>query len=154
MRAGDRRNRPEQPDRAGSNTETLDPAIWIKWSESAMTESMKWFDVWLQGSQRFWSAGFRMLGQPVPDPKDGLRRASDLSWMPHVEAQVIPLRRKTDRPGSEATRYSMRMPIPWPIGGAKVISLEAIVGQPAEHRRSADDVRTPARPTKNPPGSE
>ncbi len=140
MKAGDMRNRPEPPDDAASKAETLDPAIWLEWSQSAMTESMKWFDVWLQGSQRMWSAGFRMLGQPAPHQKDGLRRASDLSWMPQVEAQIIPLRRKTDRPGSEATRYSMRMPIPWPIGGAKVISLEAIVGQPGEHGHRADDV--------------
>ncbi|WP_332673590.1 hypothetical protein [Aromatoleum sp.] len=150
MKAGGRRNRPEQPDHAPNKAETLDPAMWIKWSESAMTESMKWFDVWLQGSQRLWSAGFRMLGQPAPAPNDGLRRASDLSWMPHVEAQVIPLRRKTDRPGSEATRYSMRMPIPWPIGGAKVISLEAIVGQPAEHRSGADDVPDDGRSDEKP----
>ena len=150
MNAGDRRNRPEQPDDAPGKAETLDPAMWIKWSESAMTESMKWFDVWLQGSQRFWSAGFRMLGQPAPGPKGGLRRASDLSWMPQVEAQIIPLRRKTDRPGAEATRYSMRMPIPWPIGGAKVISLEAIVGQAGEPGLGADEAPDAARPEKPP----
>lgn len=150
MKAGDMRNRPGEPDDAAGKAEVLDPAIWIKWSESAMTESMKWFDVWLQGSQRMWSAGFRMLGQPAPRANDGLRRASDLSWMPHVEAQVIPLRRKTDRPGSEATRYSMRMPIPWPIGGAKVISLEAIVGQPGEQGNRADDVAEAPRPEEKP----
>lgn len=137
-------------DEVPGNVSGFDPAMWINWSESAMTEGMKWFDVWLQGSQRFWSAGFRMLGQPVPGSNDGLRRASDVPWLPHVEAQVIPLRRKTDRPGSEATRYSMRMPIPWPIAGAKVISLEAIVGQAGVHGHDAGDVADTDRSDEKP----
>lgn len=151
MKAGDRRNRPVQPDEMPGGTGGIDPAIWIKWSESAMVESMKWFDIWLQGSQRFWGAGFRMLEQQGPEPKEGQRRASDLPWMPHVEAQIIPLRRKTDQPGSAATRYSMRMPIPWPIAGAKVISLEAIVGQAGAHRHGDADVADPGRSDDKPP---
>lgn len=147
MKPDDNRDRPDAGEDRRYRPGELDPAIWVKWSESAMNEGMKWFDVWLQGAQRFWGAGFRAFGQQgmlAPTDKDGMRRASDLPWMPHVEAEVIPLRRKTDRPGDEATRYSMRMPIPWPIGGAKVISLEAIVGRTEENRlRDEETDRSP-----------
>ena len=149
MKADDRRGRSIVWDEVPSGQGALDPAIWIKWSESAMTEGMKWFNVWMQGTQRFWGAGFRAFGAPAPVAKDGLRRASDLPWMPHVEAQVIPLRRKTDRPGAEATKYSMRVPIPWPITGAKIISLEAIVGQGEPHRAETEADQGTARANEN-----
>jgi hypothetical protein len=90
---------------------------------------MRWFEVWLRGVQRFWGAGAGTTAQPVRVAVEGSRRASDLPWIPQVEAQVIPLRRKTDQPGAEVTRYSMRVPIPWPIAGAKVISIETVVGR-------------------------
>lgn len=151
MKPDDTRERSDLDEDRRYGPGELDPAIWIKWSESAMNEGMKWFDVWLQGAQRFWGAGFRAFGQQgmlVPPRGDGMRRASDLPWIPHVEAEVIPLRRKTDRAGDEATRYSMRMPIPWPIGGAKVISLEAIVGRP-EGNRTRGEVADRAPPPQN-----
>lgn len=126
----------------------VDPALWIKWSEAAMLESMKWFDVWLQGTQRFWGAGFRTLGRPVA-AKEDLRRVSDMPWIPHLEAEVIPLRRKTDQPGAEATRISMRVPMPWPIGGADVISLQAIVGRRSSQDAESQDGADSAGPDEN-----
>jgi len=126
----------------------VDPAIWVKWSESAMLESMKWFDVWLQGTQRFWSVGLRTFGPLGTAQKEGLRRTSDLPWVPQLEAQVIPLRRKTDEPGTEATRISMRLPMPWTVGGADVISLEAIIGRRqggAQPHQDGDDLDSPDR---------
>ncbi len=134
--ADEKRRRAGERESVSGDRPGVDPALWVKWSESAMLEGMKWFDVWLQGTQRFWSIGFRTLGRPVTGKED-LRRASDMPWIPHLEAEVIPLRRKTDQPGAEATRISMRVPMPWPIGGADVISLHAIVG-----RRSSKDAES------------
>lgn len=144
--AGDRRKssggrKPPAVERGG-----VDPASWVTLSESAMLESMKWFDVWLQGTQRFWSAGLRAFGPlGMPRPKDGQRRSSDLPWVPQLDAEVIPLRRKTDQPGAEATRISMRLPMPWTVGGADVISLEAIVGRRQAEARANEDSE-PAEP--------
>jgi hypothetical protein len=59
-----------------------------------------------------------------------LRRASDMPWLPRLEAQVIPLRRNTDPPGGEATRFSVRVPMPWAGAGANLVAVEAIVGAP------------------------
>ena len=129
MNAGDRRGRSTRRAAPRGDRAQGDSSIWLDWSESAVTEGMRWFEVWLRGVQRFWGAGAGRVGQPVRVAVEGSRRASDLPWIPQVEAQVIPLRRKTDQPGAEATRYSMRVPIPWPVAGAKVISIETVVGR-------------------------
>lgn len=56
------------------------------------------------------------------------RRVSDMPWVPRLEAQVIPLRRNTDPPGGEATRFSMRVPLPWTDGSTNIVSIETILG--------------------------
>jgi hypothetical protein len=100
---------------------------WVEVSDAAWRQGFEFLEAWLDGVQRVWMANWRML-EPSATGTEGLRRASDTPWLPHVEAKVIPLRRRSDPLGGEATRVSMRLPLLWPLGGAEALSVEAIMG--------------------------
>ena len=106
----------------------LDPTSWMGLNGAAWTEGLKWMEFWQREFQRLWGIGPTMFGPSGARRDSGMRRASDLPWLPRLEAQVIPLRRNTDPPGREATRFSVRMPLPWSGPGGNVVSVEAIVG--------------------------
>jgi len=119
----------------------LDPAPWLGMSGLAWKEGLKWMELWQRESQRMW--GMRPVVSVSRGPRnEGDRRVSDMPWVPRIEAQVIPLRRNTDPPGGEATRFSMRVPLPWADGNTNIVSIQTILGrgESGERReeRSAD----------------
>lgn len=126
------RDQPEYRDFLG----WFGPAPWLGMSGLAWKEGIKWLELWQREFQRLWGPGAMVtgtfgsmygLGQPAR-PEGDRRRVSDMPWVPRLEAQVIPLRRNTDPPGGEATRFSMRLPLPWADGGANIVSIETILG--------------------------
>ena len=108
----------------------IDPAPWIGMTGAAWSEGLKWMELWQREIQRLWGIGPTMFALRGPRREGDLRRASDMPWLPRLEAQVIPLRRNTDPPGGEATRFSVRLPMPWAGAGANLVAVEAIVGAP------------------------
>ena len=108
----------------------FDPAPWLGLTGAAWSEGLKWMELWQREMQRLWGIGPSMFAPRGARPGGDMRRASDMPWLPRLEAQVIPLRRNTDPPGGEATRFSVRVPMPWAGGGANLVALEAVVGAP------------------------
>jgi len=96
-------------------------------TDAAWRQGFEILEAWLDGVQRVWMANWRLL-EPSVSGAEGSRRTSDSPWLPHIEAMVIPLRRRSDPLGGEATRVSMRVPLLWPLGGAEALSVEAIMG--------------------------
>ena len=114
-------------------------------TDTAWRQGFEFLEAWLDGVQRVWMANWRLLG-PTVSGLEGSRRASDSPWLPHIDAVVIPLRRRSDPLGGEATRVSMRVPLWWPLGGAEALSIEAIMGtDEAEHSegRATDAIARP-----------
>jgi hypothetical protein len=93
---------------------------WVRWMEL----SLRMWQSLLDGERR----GLMRL-----EPADAVERPlTPAPWLPEVSATVIPLRRRTDPPGAEGTRISMRfyMPgLPWNGTGAKVIAVDALVAR-------------------------
>lgn len=130
------------------------PALtpWIELSGTAWTGGMQVFGAWMRACQAMW--GIALPRPPRRETAAGgneRRRSPEIPWVPQLEAKVIPLRRRTDPPGSEATRVAMRMlvpALPWSGLGADVISVEAIVGRretPAEESPPEDRPDTPGK---------
>lgn len=125
---------------------------WSAWPWSGWNGGLQFFEAWLQAWQSF--AGSESRGARYDDSADGAddrRRVPAASWLPRVEATVIPLRRQTDPPGAEATRISMHFmvpPMPWSGLGGNVISVDALLA-----RRTANDAERSVtnRPAPAPP---
>lgn len=127
---------PTQPPAVERRRRRWDP--WIALPGGMWTGALRAFDVWLRLWEQIWAVA------PAPArPRRGgeheRRHADNVPWVPQFEATVIPLRRRTDPPGAEATRLSMRLPMPpmpWSEGGANVISVETII---ARRRQAAEE---------------
>ena len=138
MKTKSRQDRAGKTGRAAGIDADSDPMLWTGWPAAAMVESMKWFGMWLQGTQCLWEAASTFAQTGKSAGNNVQRRTSDLPWVPRIDTNVIPLRRRTDQPGSQATRISMRLPMPWPMGGADVVSIEAILGGRDDVTRASD----------------
>jgi hypothetical protein len=125
-----RQSAPQSSAYPSSQGGLLDPMAWLGPTGALWSESLKWMEFWQRELQRMWGVGPTMLALRGARRDGDMRRASDLPWLPRLEAQVIPLRRNTDPPGREATRFSMRMPLPWSGAGGNVVAVETIVGAP------------------------
>jgi len=102
---------------------------------SPMWPGLPWMGPWLEFWTSMWTG---WLGQGLRHPLAGAvhrrggmerRHEEGLPWMPKVETTVIPLRRRTDPPGQQADRISMRMQVPtlpW-LPGGNVISIDTVV---------------------------
>lgn len=143
------------------------PTPWLGMTSTAWREGIKWVELWQREVQRVWGmapmmgggfaplmrSGFGPMMPMMPEgdgerPEGERRRVSDMPWVPRLEAQVIPLRRNTDPPGGEATRFSMRVPLPWTDGSSNIVSIETILGmgEPGERERSAEEHDAPKSP--------
>ncbi len=134
----------------------MDPTAWVGMSAMFWSEYSKWMDFWQREVLRLWGIGPTMFA--LRGRRDGdMRRASDMPWLPRMEAQVIPLRRNTDPPGGEATRYSMRVPMPWSPATTNIVAVETIVGTgegAQKPMRTAAPDQHPSSEGARPPGSE
>ncbi|BAL23500.1 hypothetical protein [Azoarcus sp. KH32C] len=124
---------------AGTRAETTGLLGWPPRELTAI-----WFGVpWMNFYFRFWNRWIEQLnrgsGTAHRDREmNDDRRHDAVPWMPQFEATVIPMRRSTDTPGSEAARLSMRvsMPsLPWAPGTGNVISIDTLLPRP-----TTDDV--------------
>jgi hypothetical protein len=105
---------------------------------------LPWMSPWLDLWASVWTSwlGGGPLTAPRPGHKsgEGTRRQEDgLSWLPRLETTVIPLRRRTDPPGEQAEKISLRMQMPW-LGGGNVIAIDTVVA------RSPSDYAVHAEP--------
>ena len=99
-----------------------------------MWPAVPWMNPWFELWTTMWSGwlGYgvqRHPGAARPAAGGERRREDGLPWVPKVETTVIPLRRRTDPPGQQADRISMRMQVPslpW-LGGENVIAFDAVV---------------------------
>lgn len=94
-----------------------------------------WMTPWVEFWANYWTT---LLGQGLAAPQSVSQRRGEgtdrrhgegLPWLPKVETSVIPLSRRTDPPGQQADKISMRVQVPnlpW-IGGGNVIAFDAVV---------------------------
>jgi hypothetical protein len=101
---------------------------------------LPWMNPWMELWTSMWSTwlgyGFHRRPGAGRQPAAGERRHEDgVPWLPTVERTVIPLRRRTDPPGRQADRISMRVQVPnllW-LGGENVIAFDAVVPRSQEN---------------------
>lgn len=108
------------------------------WSGLWMTP---WVDFWTSMWTSWLGQGGFGLPNMRPHHGEAARRQEDsLPWLPRVETTVIPLRRRTDPPGEQAEKISLRVQMPW-LGGGNVIAIDTVVPR----GRSNGSAETPSR---------
>jgi len=131
--------------------EDAEPNAWAPPDLASIWFGLPWMNLYL----RTWTRWMEQLSQSAVRERKARelnddRRRDAVPWMPQFEATVIPLRRSTDRPGSEAARLSMRvsMPsLPWAPGTDNVISIDTLLPRPTADADKETDERndTPGR---------
>lgn len=122
----------------------------VAWPWNAWSTGFRWFEVWMRSWQSILEAaqpGHARLDSP-DDRKEERRRVPGMPWMPRVEASVIPLRRRTDPPASEATRISMRVivpSLPWNGAAGNVLTLDTLVARRDPDTAAADAAKAPPK---------
>lgn len=107
------------------------PAPWTSLSPYLLA-GLPWLEAWLKIWQL--AANLQYHGERPTDGaeevKDDRRRDPEAPWLPRIESTVIPLCRRTDPPGSEAARITMRFSVPnvpWAGTGGNVIVLDTLL---------------------------
>lgn len=126
------------------------------WPLNAWSTGFRWLEVWMRGWQSIMEAaqpGHARPGSPE-DSAEERRRIPGLPWVPRVEASVIPLRRRSDPPASEATRISMRVmlpSLPWNGAAGNVLTLDTLVPRrdpEAPDTAAADVTKAASKPPR------
>ena len=99
---------------------------------------LPWMNMWMQSwfawLQQFERNVSGLASQATPSRADD-RRQAPLPWVPQFDSTVVPLRRRDDLPGSEATKVSMRLHVPafpWTGAHSNVIAIDTLMPQPVE----------------------
>lgn len=101
------------------------PEDWI-----ANSIGFRWMTIGLQ----VWTAWLEQCGialnqQDADSSRAEDRRRAGLPWLPQFESTVVQLRRRSDQPGAEAEKLSLRIqvpPLPWENGGGRVIAFDSL----------------------------
>lgn len=96
---------------------------------AAMWMGLPWFELWVRGWE-VWCGQWREAIPDVDAFASQERRKAPLPWVPQVEATVIPLRRREDAPGLEATRWSLHLHVPappWMGASSNVIAIDTVL---------------------------
>jgi hypothetical protein len=84
-------------------------ASWDRAAESVLA----WYESWLKIASMPFDVALR---RERSRPSGSDRRAAALPWVPQFDAKVVPLRRASDPPGTEASRVTMCVAMPTVFG--------------------------------------
>lgn len=92
--------------------------------EQVAASFVAWYESWIKIVTLPFAAALRrersLSGPAAPENE---RRAGTLPWVPQFDAQVIPLRRVSDPPGTKASRLTMSVAMPAMVGAGACAGL-------------------------------
>ena len=140
----------------GTRQEKSNSPDWPPGELTAMWLGLPWVNLYFQAWAR-WLDELSLTTEPWRKARElnDDRRREPPPWVPQFETSVIPLRRSTDMPGSEAARVSMRMSVPslpWAPGTGNVISIDTLLPRPTNS--AEDTAENPDKDTTRRPASK
>lgn len=133
-----RKTQTREPPRAAGRSPPGDGSD-PQWPLDSLTASwlgLPWVNMWMQ----VWSTWLEQFAAIAAARKSGLpateeRRQDGLPWLPQFDSTVVPLRRRDDLPGAEATKVSMRVRLPafpWVAAGSNVVAIDTLIPRPLD----------------------
>ncbi|NMG75171.1 hypothetical protein [Aromatoleum diolicum] len=104
---------------------------WAMEDLAAAWMGIPWMKLWMQAWTAWaeqWGVNAAALQGSGASAED--RRQAGLTWLPQLETTVIPLRRRDDHPGTEASKVSLRVRVPalpWTAGTTNIIAIDTLM---------------------------